>query len=59
LIGSKYGRLPASQEIESSYREEAGRIVCTASFLIDPLDEVIEKMKAQRDFWKSEPRIEL
>jgi len=50
---SKYGRAPVrdQQEIHISHREEAGRIVCTASFPIDRLDEVVDRLKAQRDFW--------
>jgi hypothetical protein len=51
---SKYGRVPAreQQEIQISYREEAGRIVCMASFPIDRLHEVFDRLKAQRDFWR-------
>lgn len=50
---SQYGRPKKRelQEIEIAYREEGGRIVCTASFPIDRLDELFDRLKAQRDFW--------
>lgn len=51
---SRYGRMPKRErvEIEVSYREEGGRIICTASFPLDRADEVLARLKAQREFWR-------
>lgn len=53
---SRYGRIPARTmpEIDLSFRDVDGRIICSASFPVDRLDEVITRLKAQRDFWLSE-----
>ncbi|AIO75302.1 hypothetical protein [Burkholderia multivorans] len=54
---SKYGRIPKvlkKPDVEISFRDVDGRIICSALFPVDRLDEVIDKLRAQRDFWLSE-----
>ncbi|KVG05423.1 hypothetical protein WJ24_27765 [Burkholderia vietnamiensis] len=54
---SKYGRVQRQQkkpDVEISFRDVDGRIICCAWFPIDRLDEVIDKLRTQRDFWLSE-----
>lgn len=54
---SKYGRSKrVVPEIEIAYRDAERAIICDVSFPMDRLDEVIEKLKAQRDHWKSEEK---
>lgn len=52
---SRYGRVKRIvPEFEISYRDLGHVIICDASFPMDRLDEVIEKLRAQRDYWKAE-----
>ena len=52
---SRYGRSKRIvPEVEISYRDLSHVIICDASFPMDRLDEVIEKLRAQRDYWKAE-----
>ncbi|KVC77153.1 hypothetical protein WI76_17535 [Burkholderia ubonensis] len=53
---SKYGRIRKQEmpDVEISFRDVDGRIICCASFPVDRLDEVIDRLRAQRDFWIAE-----
>ncbi|WP_175803705.1 hypothetical protein [Burkholderia ambifaria] len=50
---SKYGRIQNREQadVEITFRDVAGRIICGTSFPVDRMDEVIDRLKAQRDFW--------